>query len=146
MMSEWQRLQSVTKYMNATEEESERRKAAKKLARRLLTCCWDSMVIILSAGLGENEDSRAKKIVKFSQKHLKVGSNNSRRHTGQAALYSLSLEGLHAVSLPQKNEPHRAQCNVFSYMIKIGGHFEQLAATSTSSGKNTELVSTYLST
>lgn len=65
---------------------------------RLLTCCWDSMVIILSAGLGESEDSRAKKIVKFSQKHLKVGSNNSRRHNGQAALYALSLEGLHAVS------------------------------------------------
>lgn len=65
---------------------------------RLLTCCWDSMVIILSAGLGESEDSRAKKLVKFSQKHLKVGSNNSRRHNGQAALYALSLEGLHAVS------------------------------------------------
>jgi brefeldin A-inhibited guanine nucleotide-exchange protein 3 len=99
MMSEWQRLQSVTKYMHSEECETQKRKAAKKLARRLLTCCWDSMVIILSTGLGENEDSSAKKIVKFSQKHLKVGSNNNRRNTGQAALYSLSLEGLHAVSL-----------------------------------------------
>lgn len=34
MLSEWQRLQSVTRYMNATEIETEKRKAAKKLARR----------------------------------------------------------------------------------------------------------------
>lgn len=38
MMSEWQRLQSVSKYMNQVEAESEKQKAAKKLARRLLTC------------------------------------------------------------------------------------------------------------
>lgn len=101
MMSEWQRLQTVTNCMNTTEIETEKQKAAKKLARRLLTCCWDSMVVILSAGLGEVEDSRAKKIMKFSQKHLKVGgtNNNRRRQTGEAALYALSLEGLHAVRL-----------------------------------------------
>jgi brefeldin A-inhibited guanine nucleotide-exchange protein 3 len=97
MMSEWQRLQSVTKYMNQNETETEKQKAAKKLARRLLTCCWDSMVVILSAGLGEIEDSRAAKLVKFSKKHLKVGSANRKRQTGEAALYALSLEGLHAV-------------------------------------------------
>lgn len=34
MMSEWQRLQRVTKYMNPTEIETDKRKAAKKLARR----------------------------------------------------------------------------------------------------------------
>lgn len=98
MMSEWQRLQSVSKYMNQVETETEKQKAAKKLARRLLTCCWDSMVVILSAGLGEIEDSRAAKIVKFSKKHLKVGNANKKRQTGEAALYALSLEGLHAVS------------------------------------------------
>lgn len=98
MMSEWQRLQSVSKYMNQVESESEKQKAAKKLARRLLTCCWDSMVVILSAGLGETEDSRAVKLVKFSKKHLKVGNANRKRQTGEAALYALSLEGLHAVS------------------------------------------------
>ena len=98
MMSEWQRLQSVTKYMNKIETETEKQKAAKKLARRLLTCCWDSMVVILSAGLGEIEDSRAAKLVKFSKKHLKVGNANRKRQTGEAALYALSLEGLHAVS------------------------------------------------
>jgi brefeldin A-inhibited guanine nucleotide-exchange protein 3 len=101
MMSEWQRLQTVTNCMNTAQEiETEKQKAAKKLARRLLTCCWDSMVVILSAGLGEVEDSRAKKIMKFSQKHLKVGNNNNRRRqTGEAALYALSLEGLHAVNI-----------------------------------------------
>lgn len=98
MMSEWQRLQSVSRYMNQVETETEKQKAAKKLARRLLTCCWDSMVVILSAGLGEIEDTRAAKLVKFSKKHLKVGNANKKRQTGEAALYALSLEGLHAVS------------------------------------------------
>lgn len=99
MMSEWQRLQSVSKYMNnQAESETMKKKAAKKLARRLLTCCWDSMVVILSAGLGEIEDSRAAKLVKFSKKHLKVGNGSRKRQTGEAALYALSLEGLHAVS------------------------------------------------
>lgn len=97
MMSEWLRLQSVSKYMNQVEVETEKQKAAKKLARRLLTCCWDSMVVILSAGLAI-EDSRAAKIVKFSKKHLKVGHGNRKHQKGEAALYSLSLEGLHAVS------------------------------------------------
>lgn len=96
MMSEWQRLQSVSKCNNHKEIESEKQKAAKKLARRLLTCCWESMVVILSAGLGVIEDSRAKKLMKFSKKHLNVGNGN-RKHTGEAALYALSLEGLHAV-------------------------------------------------
>lgn len=98
MMSEWQRLQTVSKYNNQVEVESEKQKAAKKLARRLLTCCWESMVCILSAGLGVIEDSRAKKLMKFSKKHLNVGNGN-RKHTGDAALYALSLEGLHAVRL-----------------------------------------------
>lgn len=97
MMSEWQRLQSVSNYHNQNEVETDKKKAARKLARRLLTCCWDSMVVILSAGLGEIEDSRAKKLMKFSKKHLNVGNAN-KKHTGEAALYALSLEGLHAVS------------------------------------------------
>lgn len=100
MMSEWQRLQTVSKYNSQVEVESEKQKAAKKLARRLLTCCWESMVCILSAGLGVIEDSRAKKLMKFSKKHLNVGNGN-RKHTGEAALYALSLEGLHAVSSVQ---------------------------------------------
>lgn len=98
MMSEWQRLQTVSNYMNQNETETEKQKAAKKLARRLLTCCWDSMVVILSAGLGDIEDSKTKKLMKFSKKHLNVGNVNRKRNTGEAALYSLSLEGLHAVS------------------------------------------------
>lgn len=98
MMSEWQRLQSVSNYNHQIEVESEKQKAAKKLARRLLTCCWDSMVVILSAGLGEIEDSRAKKLMKFSKKHLNVGNTNRKHQGGEAALYALSLEGLHAVS------------------------------------------------
>jgi brefeldin A-inhibited guanine nucleotide-exchange protein 3 len=97
VMSEWQRLQSVSNYHNQNEMETDKKKAARKLARRLLTCCWDSMVVILSAGLGEIEDSRAKKLMKFSKKHLNVGNTN-KKHTGEAALYVLSLEGLHAVS------------------------------------------------
>lgn len=36
MMSEWQRLQSVTKYMNASQIETEKGNAAKKLARRFV--------------------------------------------------------------------------------------------------------------
>lgn len=100
MLAEWQRLQSVSNYMNPNINETEtgKQKAAKKLSRRLLTCCWDSMVVILSAGIGEIEDTRAAKLVKFSKKHLKVGNANRKKHTGEAALYALSLEGLHAVS------------------------------------------------
>lgn len=98
MLSEWQRLQTVSKYINQNEEETPKQKAAKKLARRLLTCCWDSMVVILSAGLGDIENSRTKKIVKFSKKHLNVRNTNRLRNTGEAALYGSSLEGLHAVS------------------------------------------------
>jgi brefeldin A-inhibited guanine nucleotide-exchange protein 3 len=98
MLSEWQRLQTVSKYINQNEQESVKQKAAKKLARRLLTCCWDSMVVILSAGLGDIEHSRTKKLVKFSKKHLNVRNTNRLRNTGEAALYGSSLEGLHAVS------------------------------------------------
>lgn len=117
MMSEWQRLQSVSNYNNQIEVESEKQKAAKKLARRLLTCCWDSMVVILSAGLGEIEDSRAKKLMKFSKKHLNVGNAN-KKHTGEAALYALSLEGLHAVS-------EKLSRNSQTYLDYILFHYRQ---------------------
>jgi brefeldin A-inhibited guanine nucleotide-exchange protein 3 len=114
MISEWQRLQSVTKYMNQIEVESQKQKASKKLARRLLTCCYDSMVVILSAGLGEMEDSRAKRLMKFSKKHLNVGNANKRKNTGEAALYALSLEGLHAVSCYQIEQ--QSKCSFPHYL------------------------------
>lgn len=99
MLSEWQRLQCVTRLTSQCE--NEKRKASKKLARRLLTCCWDSMVTILSSGLGEIEDSKTARLVKLSKKHLRVSVATRRKHSGEAALYALSLEGLHAVSLIQ---------------------------------------------
>ncbi|CAO1381482.1 unnamed protein product, partial [Diamesa tonsa] len=96
MLSEWQRLQCVTRLTNQVE--NEKRKASKKLARRLLTCCWDSMVTILSSGLGEIEDSKTARLVKLSKKHLRVSVATRRKHSGEAALYALSLEGLHAAA------------------------------------------------
>lgn len=94
MLSEWQRLQTVTRVKS--EMQNEKQKAAKKLARRLLTCCYDSMVTILSTGLGATEDSKTAKLVKLSKKTLRV-ANVTKKPAGEA-LYVLSLEGLHAVS------------------------------------------------
>lgn len=94
MLSEWQRLQTVTRVKS--EKQNEKQKAAKKLARRLLTCCYDSMVTILSTGLGATEDSKTAKLVKLSKKTLRV-ANVAKKPTGEA-LYVLSLEGLHAAA------------------------------------------------
>lgn len=94
MLSDWQHLQSVCSLQPET---NERRDAAKKLSRRLLTCCWESMVAILSAGLGDNiAASTAKnRLVTLSQKTLKMKMR--RPSNGGEALFALSLEGLHAV-------------------------------------------------
>lgn len=94
MLSDWQHLQSVT---SLQPEYDERREAAKKLSRRLLTCCWDSMVTILSAGLGDvvAATSAKNRLVALSQKTLKI---KRRSLNGGEALFALSLEGLHAVS------------------------------------------------
>lgn len=92
MMSEWQRLQSVAKIQV---EPTQRQIAAKKLARRLLTCCWESMVTMLSVGLGEIEISKKNKIVALSKKTLRV--KRGQKMSGEA-LYALSLEGLHSAA------------------------------------------------
>lgn len=96
MLSDWQHLQSVCSLQPET---NERRDAAKKLSRRLLTCCWESMVAILSAGLGDNVAANTTKsrLVTLSQKTLKMKMR--RASNGGEALFALSLEGLHAVSV-----------------------------------------------
>lgn len=96
MLSEWQRLQSVAKIQL---ELSSRQIAAKKLARRLLTCCWDSMVSVLTIGLGEVQDTKTNKLVALSKKTLRVKKVTK---TSGEALYALSLEGLHAVRFLKK--------------------------------------------
>lgn len=94
MLSDWQRLQSVAR-MNV--DRDERQIAGKKLARRLMTCCWESMVTVLSAGLGNNaeESTNKNRIVALSKKTLRV-----KRHqrTDGETLYALSLEGLHSAA------------------------------------------------
>lgn len=95
MLSDWQHLQSVA---SLQPEYDERRDAAKKLSRRLLTCCWESMVAILSAGLGDvvGNNSTKNRLVALSQKTLKIKKRNN--YSGEA-LFALSLDGLHAVKI-----------------------------------------------
>lgn len=92
MLSDWQRLQTVG---SAPVDLNARRDAATKLARRLLTCCWDSMVSILSAGLGDASHSTKNRLVVMSQKTLKI---KHRPNSCGEALFALSLEGLHAAA------------------------------------------------
>ncbi|XP_055681936.1 brefeldin A-inhibited guanine nucleotide-exchange protein 3 isoform X2 [Lutzomyia longipalpis] len=92
MLSDWQRLQTVAKVQP---EISERQMAAKKLARRLLTCCWDSMVTVLTAGLGDIEDMKSSRLVALSKKTLRT--RRKQRNDGET-LYATSLEGLHAAA------------------------------------------------
>lgn len=54
MLSDWQRLQSVARLQA---DRDERQIAGKKLARRVLTCCWESMVTVLSVGMGNMEET-----------------------------------------------------------------------------------------
>lgn len=91
MLSDWQHLQSVG---TLQPEYNDRREAAKKLSRRLLTCCWDSMVAVLSAGLGDIGAKKKNRLVELSQKTLKI---KKRQNQNGEALFALSLDGLHAV-------------------------------------------------
>lgn len=102
MLSDWQHLQSVCEPPTSDDTlHVARREAAKKLARRMLTCCWDSMVAILSAGLGDAGGRSAghsakDRLVALSQKTLKL---KGRREIGDGeALFALSLDGLHAAA------------------------------------------------
>ncbi|XP_055842958.1 brefeldin A-inhibited guanine nucleotide-exchange protein 3 [Episyrphus balteatus] len=95
MMSEWQRLQSVSKYND--EQQNDRREAAKKLCRRLLTCCWDSMVIVLSSGLGDLTGTSASKLMALSKRTLRVKINKTNKTNGEA-LYAMCLDGLHSAA------------------------------------------------
>uniref|UniRef100_A0A182MKZ8 SEC7 domain-containing protein n=1 Tax=Anopheles culicifacies TaxID=139723 RepID=A0A182MKZ8_9DIPT len=92
MLSDWQRLQSVVRIHS---EQTVKQRAARKIARRLLTCCWDSMVAVLTAGLGEVDGSPTARLVKLSKKTLRVRKET--RGSGET-LYALSLDGLHAAA------------------------------------------------
>lgn len=95
MLSEWQRLQTATVKYN-DELNDKRREAAKKLCRRLLTCCWDSMVNVLSSGLGDSAGKNSSKLVALSKRTLRVKVKTNKAN-GEA-LYALCLDGLHSVS------------------------------------------------
>lgn len=94
MLSEWQRLQ-IANVKHTDELDSKRRDAAKKLCRRLLTCCWDSMVIVLSSGLGDLSCANSNKLVALSKRTLRVKAKTSK--TNGEALYAMCLDGLHSV-------------------------------------------------
>lgn len=146
MLSEWQRLQVARKAATTgssnsvssaagnnsgkdddVDSEAKRRDAAKKLSRRLLTCCWDSMVTILSAGLGDSATATTAKsrlVQTLSHRTLGIkklrsgvalagnsGSNSNSggigmnglglgggNMTSSDALFALSLDGLHAAA------------------------------------------------
>lgn len=112
MLSDWQRLQSVRSMQPTEAAVDERRDAAKKLSRRLLTCCWESMVTILSAGLGDSaaaSTAKSRLVQTLSQKTLNIkkrtgggsgsmGSGSGAGTFGGDALFALSLEGLHAAA------------------------------------------------
>lgn len=97
MMSEWQRLQTANVKYTDDEHSTARREAAKKLSRRLLTCCWDSMVLVLSSGLGDLPSSSSSKFVALSKRTLRVKSKTAK--SNGEALYAMCLDGLHSVSL-----------------------------------------------
>lgn len=104
MLSDWQHLLEVSAEKPSSDEclHSFRREAAKKLARRLLTCGWDSVVTILSCGLGGDaggaRNTAKDRLVALSHKSLKL--KQSRRNVGgsRESLFALSLEGLHAAA------------------------------------------------
>jgi brefeldin A-inhibited guanine nucleotide-exchange protein 3 len=91
-LSEWERLQSVAKIHK---DISDHQFAAKKIARRLLTCSWESIVTVLSAGLGDSEAVVNSKLANLSKKTMRNNKQKNKKH-GEA-LFALSLEGLHAV-------------------------------------------------
>lgn len=92
MLSDWQRLQNVG---SIHVQSNARRDAASKLARRLLTCCWESMLTVLSAGLGDMGNTTKNRLLAVSKKTLKI---KNRQNVGGEALFALSLEGLHAAA------------------------------------------------
>nr|XP_036676973.1 brefeldin A-inhibited guanine nucleotide-exchange protein 3 isoform X1 [Drosophila suzukii] len=98
MLSEWQRLQTANvKHKEEEQLHDKRREAAKKLCRRLLTCCWDSMVIVLSSGLGDLQTSSASnKLVALSKRTLRVKAK-ANKSNGEA-LYAMCLDGLHSAA------------------------------------------------
>ncbi|XP_036221148.2 brefeldin A-inhibited guanine nucleotide-exchange protein 3 [Bactrocera oleae] len=95
MLSEWQRLQ-IANVKHTDELDSKRREAAKKLCRRLLTCCWDSMVIVLSSGLGDLSCTNSNKLVALSKRTLRVKAKTNK--TNGEALYAMCLDGLHSAA------------------------------------------------
>ncbi|KAH8411849.1 hypothetical protein KR215_012121 [Drosophila sulfurigaster] len=96
MLSEWQRLQTATVKHSDDEQHDKRREAAKKLCRRLLTCCWDSMVIVLSSGLGDLQSTASNKLVALSKRTLRVKAK-ANKSNGEA-LYAMCLDGLHSAA------------------------------------------------
>ncbi|XP_032597271.1 brefeldin A-inhibited guanine nucleotide-exchange protein 3 isoform X2 [Drosophila grimshawi] len=100
MLSEWQRLQTATvKQQHSGDDEQQhekRREAAKKLSRRLLTCCWDSMVIVLSSGLGDLQSTASNKLVALSKRTLRVKAKTNK--SNGEALYAMCLDGLHSAA------------------------------------------------
>lgn len=92
MLSDWQRLQSVG---TVQIQSNARQNAAKILSRRLLTCCWESMISVLSAGLGDLGNTTKSRLVAMSKKTLKI---KNRQTVGGEALFASSLEGLHAAA------------------------------------------------
>ncbi|KNC27312.1 hypothetical protein FF38_08952, partial [Lucilia cuprina] len=101
MMSEWQRLQSANVKYTDDEHSTARREAAKKLSRRLLTCCWDSMVLVLSSGLGDLPSSSSSKFVALSKRTLRVKSKTAK--SNGEALYAMCLDGLHSAATLSNN-------------------------------------------
>lgn len=97
MMSEWQRLQTANVKYTEDDQHNARREAAKKIARRLLTCCWDSMVMVLSSGLGDMQSSNSSKLVALSKRTLRVKTKTTK--SNGEALYAMCLDGLHSVSV-----------------------------------------------
>ncbi|EDW86315.1 uncharacterized protein Dwil_GK15780 [Drosophila willistoni] len=95
MLSEWQRLQTAT-VKHSDELNDKRREAAKKLCRRLLTCCWDSMVIVLSSGLGDLQTTASNKLVALSKRTLRVKAKTNK--SNGEALYAMCLDGLHSAA------------------------------------------------
>lgn len=97
LLTDWQKLERVH---SSPIEPSVEVEAGVKLSRRVLTCCWDSMVMVLSAALEETPNTVANIGDKASTLRLLLPRRAKRMQYKKKIrdnLVTSSLDGLHKV-------------------------------------------------
>lgn len=99
LLTDWQKLERVH---SSPIEPSVEVEAGVKLSRRVLTCCWDSMVMVLSAALEETPNTVANIGDKASTLRLLLPRRAKRMQYKKKIrdnLVTSSLDGLHKVEI-----------------------------------------------